>query len=51
MIIKTWKDNSNSRGGWNKCKEGAKVPELMNEEVGINVEGGIFWKKTSTQLQ
>ena len=31
---------SNSRGG------GAKVPELINEEVGINVEGGIFWKKT-----
>ena len=23
---------------------GAKVPELINEEVGINVEGGIFWK-------
>ena len=24
---------------------GAKVPELIKEEVGINVEGGIFWKK------
>ena len=23
----------------------AKVPELKNEEVGINVEGGFFWKK------
>ena len=25
---------------------GAKVPELINEEVGINGKGGIFWKKT-----
>ena len=33
---------SNSRGGWNEC--GAKVPELINKEVGINVKGGIFWK-------
>ena len=24
---------------------GAKVPELINEEVGINVEGVFFWKK------
>ena len=30
---------SNSRGG------GAKVAESINVEVGINVEGGIFWKK------
>ena len=35
----------NSRVGWNKRGGGAKVPELINEEVGINVEGGIFWKK------
>ena len=36
---------SKSRGGWNKRGGGAKVPELINTEVGINVEGGIFWKK------
>ena len=24
---------------------GAKVAKLLNLEVGINVEGGIFWKK------
>ena len=39
---------SNSRGGWNKRGGGAKVPQLINEEVGINVEGGIFLEKTST---
>ena len=29
----------NKRGG------GAKVAKSLNVEVGINVEGGIFWKK------
>ena len=29
----------NNRGG------GAKVAKSINVEVGINVEGGIFWKK------
>ena len=24
---------------------GEKVPKILNEEVGINVEGEIFWKK------
>ena len=33
------------RGGWNKHGGGAKVAKSLNEEVGINVEGGIFWKK------
>ena len=33
------------RGAWNKCGGGAKVAKLLNVEVGINVEGGIFWKK------
>ena len=33
---------SNSRGGWNKCGGGPKVPELINKEVGINVVGVIF---------
>ena len=37
----------NSRVGWNKRGGGAKVPELINEEVGIKVEDGIFRKKTS----
>ena len=36
---------SNSRGGWNKRGGGAKVAKLLNVEAGINVEGGIFWKK------
>ena len=35
----------NSQGVWNKRRRGAKVPELINDEVGINLEGGIFWKK------
>ena len=39
---------SNSREGWNKRGGSAKVAKSTNEEVGINVEGGIFWKKTST---
>ena len=33
------------RGGWNKREGGAKVAKSLNVEVGINVEGGIFWKK------
>ena len=36
---------SNNRGGWNKCEGGAKVAKSINVEVGIYVEGGIFWKK------
>ena len=35
----------NKRGGWNKHRGGAKVTKSINVEVGINVEGGIFWKK------
>ena len=35
----------NKRGGWNKGRGGAKVAKSLNVEVGINVEGGIFWKK------
>ena len=34
----------NSRGGGNKRRGGAKVPEIINEEEGINVESRIFWK-------
>ena len=33
------------RGGWNKHGGGAKIAKLLNMEVGINVEGGVFWKK------
>ena len=37
---------SNSRGGgWNKSRGDAKVAKSIDVEVGINVDGGIFWKK------
>ena len=36
---------SNKRGGWNKRGGGAKFTKSLNVEVGINVEGGILWKK------
>ena len=36
---------SNSRGGQNKRGGGAIVAKSINVEVGINVEGGISWKK------
>ena len=35
----------NKRGAWNKRGGGAKVAKLLNVELGINVEGGIFGKK------
>ena len=35
----------NKRGAWNKHGGGAKVAKSLNVELGINVEGGIFWKK------
>ena len=31
--------------GWNKRGGGAKDAKSINVEFGINVEGGIFWKK------
>ena len=34
----------NKRGAWNKRGGGAKVAILLNVELGINVEGGIFGK-------
>ena len=30
---------------WNKRGGSVKVAKSINVEVGINVEGGIFWKK------
>ena len=39
---------SNKRGGWNKRGGCAKVAKSIIVEVGINVEGGIFLKKTSS---
>ena len=36
---------SNKHGGWNEYRGGAKVVKSLNMEVGINMEGGIFWKK------
>ena len=41
--VSSYSHLSNSRRGWNKRGWGAKVPKLINEEVGINVKG-----KTST---
>ena len=32
------------RGAWNKRGGGAKFAKLLNVELGINVEGGIFGK-------
>ena len=33
---------SNKRGAWNKRGGGSKFAKLLNVEVGINVEAGIF---------
>ena len=38
----------NKCGGWNKRGGGAKVAKSLNVEVGINMEGGIFWKKLNS---
>ena len=42
---------SNKRGAWNKRGGGAKVAKPLNVKLVINVEGGIFWKKTVTILK
>ena len=42
---------SNNCGGLNKRGGGAKVSKSVNVEVGLNMEGGIFWKKNSTKMQ
>ena len=48
-VQNTWTEQvphfSNNRGGWNKRGGGAKVAKSIKMEVGINVVGGIFWKK------
>ena len=44
-LIKGYSHLSNNRGGWNKRRGSAKVAKSVNVEVGINVEGGFFWKK------
>ena len=41
----TYSHLSNKGGGWNKRGGEAKIAKLLNVEAGINVEGGIFWKK------
>ena len=43
--VKLYSHLSNKRGGWNKRGGGAKFAKSLNEEVGINVEGGILQKK------
>ena len=40
-----WKFQISKCGGWNNRGGDAKVAKSINVEVGINVEGGIFWKK------
>ena len=45
--IRPYSHLSNNRGVWNKRGGSAKVAKSINVEVGTNVEGGIFWKKTS----
>ena len=48
-LLKSWSKAYshlfNKRGAWNKGGGGAKVAKSLNVEVGINVEGVIFWKK------
>ena len=45
LLIKAYSHPSNKREGWNKRRGGAKVVKSINLEVGLNMEGGIFWKK------
>ena len=40
----TYSHLSNNRGCWNKHGGSAKIAKSINVEVGISVEGGIFWK-------
>ena len=44
LTIVTYSHLFNIRGAWNKRGGGAKVAKLLNVELGINVEGGIFGK-------
>ena len=44
-MIDAYSHLSNNRGGCNKREGSAKVAKSINVEVGINVEGWIFWKK------
>ena len=44
ILSNTYSNLSNKHGGWNKREGDAKVAKSLNVEVGINVEGGIFWK-------
>ena len=45
LFIRYYSHLSNKHGGWNKRGGGAKFAKSLYVEVGINVEGGIFWKK------
>ena len=36
---------SNKRGGWYERGGGTKFDKSLNPEVGMNVKGGILWKK------
>ena len=45
LTVTTYSHPFNKRGGRNKRGGGAKDAKSLNVQVGINVEGGIFWKK------
>ena len=44
FVVRAYSHLFNKRGAWNKRGGGAKVAKLLNVELGINVEGGIFGK-------
>ena len=44
-LVRPYSHLSNKRGSWNKRGGCAKFAKSLNVEVGINVEGGILWKK------
>ena len=44
-IVARYSHLFNKRGACNKRGGVAKFAKSLNVEVGINVEGGIFWKK------
>ena len=45
LMLDVYSHLFNKHGGWNKYEGGAKSGKLLNLEVGINLEGGIFFGK------
>ena len=50
-LLVRYSHHSNNRGGWNKRGGGAKVAKSIKVEVGINMEGGIFWYTNAINLE